>query len=325
MKYQRLLLIVALFSTGCVAFSLERRTVNQILSITDFRYQEVLHSLAVVAANPAVLPPYTLISDGTAQVTDTATLTSQTLWNRTVNSFSTETLMAQWLRNPQPNWTVDPVANHDQLEAIRCACQWVLSGREIACNGCGSLLASPAQDSSPGPHFDVAWRLERLPPCWLHVGGLKDVPAHACYKAHCGHTWVWVMPGDLEGLSQFTLVLQDIATRDPNNMAPPRVTIDLIRPAKIGGVPFPDAAQGERRTVKPEFMDILKAQLLNPNIQVREIDWDNYTAPIDSTALRTNVSPSGGASSANMLRNYASPRSLGLQSLRSQISARSFK
>jgi hypothetical protein len=99
------------------------------------------------------------------------------------------------------------------LRALRCACRWVIYGPDKAGSDCHDLLEDAQTALTPDPpHFGVANRLASLPPGWLHVGGWKDVPLHACYKAHCGHTWVWVMREDTEAFATFTLILQDIAT-----------------------------------------------------------------------------------------------------------------
>jgi hypothetical protein len=91
------------------------------------------------------------------------------------------------------------------------------------------ILADPELDRSPGAHFGVARRLAALPEGWLHVGRFSDIPSGACYREHCGDTWVWVTPEGTSGLAGFTLVLQDIATLNvaptdnslPANMTPP--------------------------------------------------------------------------------------------------------
>jgi hypothetical protein len=148
-------------------------------------------------------------------------------------------------RTPQENWSVSPVADYTQLEAMRCACQWVLTGQDHS--NVAPILADPEdpnnaiENSTPGyhPHFGVAWRLGRLPPGWLHCGRFCEVPYNALYKSHCGDTWVWVLPDGLEGLAGFTLVLQDIATLNvaptdnslPANLTPPvLVTLWSVKP-----------------------------------------------------------------------------------------------
>jgi hypothetical protein len=50
------------------------------------------------------------------------------------------------------------------------------------------------------------------PPGWLHSGGKRDVPHGAAAVAHCGSTYVWVMPEDVGALTQFTYFILNIAT-----------------------------------------------------------------------------------------------------------------
>jgi hypothetical protein len=138
---------------------------------------------------------------------------------------SAEVASPQFTRAIVGNWTLDPINAPEKLEAIRAACQWVIYGREFACRDAGGLLASPAQAPYPGRHFGVLDRLACLPDGWVRVGSCKQVPANARYKAHCGDTWVWVMPGDTRALADFNLVLQDIARIDINSM-----TLQFIRP-----------------------------------------------------------------------------------------------
>jgi hypothetical protein len=49
----------------------------------------------------------------------------------------------------------------------------------------------------------------------IPIGWEGHGPRASCYTAHCGDTYVWVMPGQLEQLSEFRLVLLDIATTAP--------------------------------------------------------------------------------------------------------------
>jgi hypothetical protein len=123
------------------------------------------------------------------------------------------------MHSPQLQWTIDPVADYQQLLAMRAACRWILNGPEHADDESPGILNSPLLDPSPGPHFGVAERLARMPAGWVHTGGLKDVPLAARYKGHCGSTWAWVMPDGTDGLADFILVLHDIATLDLNGAA----------------------------------------------------------------------------------------------------------
>jgi hypothetical protein len=189
---------------------------REIQSTADFRYELTLNCLASVAADPDRLPSFGVLSDGVARVQDAAGLSASTLWTR-VLGFSSQTLGLNASTAPQEQWTIDPIADYTQLEAMRAACRWVLYGPDRAEGQSEGILNSPIEDPRTGlPHFGVAERLAQLPPGWLHVGRLIDVPHEACYKAHCGCVWVWVMPDGMQALSEFTLVLHDIATIDIN-------------------------------------------------------------------------------------------------------------
>ncbi len=233
-----LFLPLALAGVGCTAMSLERHAVNQSQSATDYRYRATLHALAMVAADPATLPSYALLSSGLAAVTDTGIVSTTSAWSGAPEVFASQALGITASRSPNLQWTVGPVADFTQLEAMRCACRWVLEGPEHLGPDCMHILADPEVDHSPGPHFGVTERLNRLPHGWLHVGQLCDIPCGACYKDHCGDTWVWVMPDGTEGLADFTLVLQDIGTLNvvdataPANRTPPvLVTLWVVQKA----------------------------------------------------------------------------------------------
>jgi hypothetical protein len=58
---------------------------------------------------------------------------------------------------------------------------------------------------------DLQSLIEGVPRGWFHVGSNRDVPRDACYKGHCGNTWVWVCPDGGAGLAEFTLSVFNIA------------------------------------------------------------------------------------------------------------------
>jgi len=209
-----LLLTSMLACAGCTTLALQRQTNSQAASPTDIRYQEVVDNLAMIAHDPAALPAYSSIFAGTAQITDTAQLLSTTTFGPAA---AAEVVNPQYTRLVLGNWTLDPINAPEKLEAIRCACRWVIYGPEIACHDCAGLLASPEQAPYPGRHFGVADRMAQLPQGWLHVGRLHEVPAKACYKSRSGDTWVWVMADSMKALADFNLILQDIARVDINS------------------------------------------------------------------------------------------------------------
>jgi hypothetical protein len=217
------LLIVAV-CTGCTTLSTERHTTGLNGTVMDLRYREVMDDLAMVANDPNAVPSFSTMYAGTTQVTDAGQIGSTTIWTtapflgQMSSGYNSEAVNPLLSRMIVENWSLDPIVVPEKLEAMRCACRWVIYGPEHACDGCTDLLGDP--DQSPpgtGRHFNVADKLAKLPPGWLHVGGLKDVPLKACYKAHCGKTWVWVMPQDFPALADFFLVFQDIARVDINS------------------------------------------------------------------------------------------------------------
>ena len=301
----------AIACCGCTTMSLEQHSVNQIRSVADYRYRQTLDCLARAAANPASLPPYSLLSAGTAKVADTGTLASATVWQHVVSAtnpvsgFASENLGATASRSPTESWTLISIAEHSQLEAMRCACRWVLSGPDEACGSCPGLLASPEQDPSPGPHFGVADRLRRLPPGWLHVGRCKEIPPGAPYTGHCGDTWVWVTRDGLEGLADFTLVLQDIATLDTGASTRPQIVLTLrwTEPPPVPGAS--EIVCTEARVVKPEYVATVNALLFSEApLDVSREDWERYTTPLPGR--RTNISPTGPSSFLAGLRSELS-------------------
>jgi hypothetical protein len=205
--------------SGCTTFSLTQHTLAQVGTAADLRYHEVLDNLAMVAADPSALPVYSSIYAGSASVTDNAQVMSTTIWQHVVGAsgFASEAANPQATRTVLENWTLDPIAVPEKLEALRCSCRWVLFGPDHACDDSPGILDTPEQSPTPGRHFGVSDRLAALPAGWLHVGRLTDVPLGASYKAHAGGTWVWVMPDGLGALSDFSLVFQDIARVNSNS------------------------------------------------------------------------------------------------------------
>jgi hypothetical protein len=53
------------------------------------------------------------------------------------------------------------------------------------------------------------------------------VPKHVAYKAKCGDKTLWVAREDVAGLSEFTLIVLDIATTDPTSLVVLRPTASV--------------------------------------------------------------------------------------------------
>jgi hypothetical protein len=226
-------------SSGCVATSLGDHTVNQAMSITDLRYQEVVDNLAIVAHNDGTLPSFAVASGGVANVTNTFSADATTIFSNVVNGFAEEVLNAFGTHNPELNWTVDPVVAEPLLEGLRDACVWAIHECPPTDFRATELLREPRREDVYGclhqadanadvvPHLGVASELASLPPHWLHIGSRWQVPRSACYKSHCGNTYVWVTQDGLAGLSAFTLIVLDIATIDPTKLRLPQVLVKV--------------------------------------------------------------------------------------------------
>jgi hypothetical protein len=213
-------LLGACLCSGCTMAALERSSLSQTESVAVLRSREVLEDFARTQQDPCALPAYASYYVGGVAVTDSASLGATTVWQHVVgaNGFGSQNVNPALSRQLVQNWTVDPVIDPEKLEAMRWCFRYVLSGRESLGDDGVSLLARPDQvPGAPGRHFGVLDQLERLPPNWLFVGSLHDVPLNACYKAHVGNAWVWVTPDGVKGLADFTLILQDIARVNINS------------------------------------------------------------------------------------------------------------
>jgi hypothetical protein len=123
-----------------------------------------------------------------------------------------------------------------------------------------------------------------------------DVPHSACYKAHCGDTWIWIMPEHAEAFAQFVLAFQDIATLDINVVYSPPLVIQLTtnEVTKLKDPSDPGKAvtisTTEPRAVKLAYRDrinnALRTSLETGNpVPFTRAQWLEFTEPW--TGMRT--------------------------------------
>jgi hypothetical protein len=210
MKASAILVIGPLICAGCTSIALERYAVNQTATLTDLRFQQIMNNLAATAANSGVLPSYAPIGEGAAALQDTFVLDPKSLWQRmTFKGFDSETVTLTGERQPQPYWTLDPSSEAQQLEVMHYAFLWALSeSAPPPCSDAEKLLKL----------FQVYDALSRLPRGWLHCSECKDHSARVLYRGRSGSTKLWVAEDGMEGLSAFTLIIQDIATVDMKSL-----------------------------------------------------------------------------------------------------------
>src|SRR6185437_1372711 len=184
----------------------------------------------MISANPAVLPAFTSIFSGTTNVQDILPFNSNNALSVGKAGAATSyagTMDYPLTRSVTQNWTLDPTITPEKLRAMRCACWWVLFGPNNQCGDCSCLYAYSTR-SQPGYYFDVAGRLAAIRPGWLRTGRKHDVPKAACYKAHCGDQYVWVLPQDMDCLSQFVLILQSIARVQDDSVLFPKTNTTKV-------------------------------------------------------------------------------------------------
>jgi hypothetical protein len=206
-----LLSLLATLVAGCTATSLDRHTVNQAMTTTELRYSLVLDALAIVASSQGVeLPSFAVATDSLNTVSDSAKLDATTTLNAALRGFQSQLLSISGNRSPDCQWTLDPTATSNQIKAIHAACCWVLYPQ---CRGMDTQTAILE-------YYQVLDDMNRLNAWdWLGVGCKAEADKQQpCLVAHRGNCYVWVRPGGMKYLSDFTLILLDIATVDPGSL-----------------------------------------------------------------------------------------------------------
>jgi hypothetical protein len=176
-------------AAGCLHRQLEftaRRTLN---TLPDLQYQQVMDNLAAVASNPARLPYLAVAGQGAIQVTDNGTTTLGL--SIPINSSTSDGLGFGASRNVTGTWSLGTITSPDKIRAMQALYQRAVAG---------------------SAQRDLAY-------VWLNVGGKRDVPADSSYAGRYGNVSVWVMGDGIAGLSDLTLAILDIATRE--DTAPP--------------------------------------------------------------------------------------------------------
>jgi hypothetical protein len=191
---------------GCNAVYLRNRTLDQVATVTDLRYQQVLDNIAQTAADPGAMPYFAILEKGTTQVEDQANPNGSLTWDP--YGLTLEMLGMSATRALTGEWDVSPVTDPDKLHAMRCVYHWVSNPADSG-DECAETLR----------FFKVGHELKRVTPGWFSVGRKCDVPKGACYVAHCGGTYVWVNPGGLDSFTWVTMAIMDIATVDKTTLA----------------------------------------------------------------------------------------------------------
>jgi hypothetical protein len=164
------------------------RNVN---TLPDLQYQQVVDNLAATASNPGCLPYLAVVGQGSIQVTDNGNSTLGVNLKPSILNSSVLGLGAS--RNVTGTWSLGTITSPEKIRSMQAVYE-------------RAVLGSTEGDDAYG---------------WLNVGCKHEVPRDACYVGRRDRTYVWVMPEGLSRLSELTLAIVDIATREDSEPARP--------------------------------------------------------------------------------------------------------
>jgi hypothetical protein len=173
-----------LLASGCMHQQLQfiaGRTAN---TLPDLQYQQVVENLAMIADNPGFLPYLAVAGQGSVQVTDGGN--SSLSLNLSPKAFTTGLFGLGASRNVTGTWSLGTITSPEKIREMQAAYQRAVRG---------SVAGDPAYG-------------------WLKIGRKKDVHPRASYVGRHGAVFVWVVPDGITGLSDLTLTIMDIATRE---------------------------------------------------------------------------------------------------------------
>jgi hypothetical protein len=183
--------LVFSLTSGCMNQQL-RLTARRNLSILpDLQYQQVVDNLAAIASNPGYLPYLAIAGQGSVQVTDNG---NGSLGLDLKPSALTSSVLGMGAsRNVTGTWSLGTITGPEKIRGMQAVYERAILG------------------STEG---DDAY-------AWLNIGCKREVPRDACYVGRHDETYVWVMPEGMSNLSDLTLAIVDIATREDAETARP--------------------------------------------------------------------------------------------------------
>jgi hypothetical protein len=185
--------------SGCANQQLKFSTLRQTSTLADIQETQVLENFARLAANPGSLPFLSVANSGSATVSDTGM--GSLNYVGAPRTFTSGNYGVGANRSIALNWGLAPLNNPDRLKAMKAAYLTVLNPALVDPNDEAKLKWVIAGDPSYAISQD-----------WLEAGGWWDVPKHAWRVAHCGKTYVWVMPDHAEDFTRFVLLTLNLAS-----------------------------------------------------------------------------------------------------------------
>jgi hypothetical protein len=178
--------------SGCMSEQLRFSALRTMSTLPDLHYQQVVDNLAKIAANPGFLPYLAVAGHGTVQVTDNGTSTLG--FNFRNKIYGPGTIGITSTRNITGTWSMGTVTSPEKLRSMQAVYLRALRGVQAG-----------------DPAF-----------AWLKFGRKEDVPQQATHVGRHETSYAWVMPQGVDGLSELTLAILDIATsEDAGGLAGP--------------------------------------------------------------------------------------------------------
>jgi len=257
---------MVVLSAGCQSAMLRERTAVQANTITDLYYQQIMDNIAMHAANPEALPYFSYPATGGNSVQRTLTGFYQPAWNLVNYATLGAATAYHYLFNQQTaqlnassqnieTWNTATTTDPDKIQLMGFAYEKAFGSIEAGHDqALRKLLNVPNSDDrielNPTVRdpagYGVGQRVygslapivnldyySKIQSGWFSVGSKCDVPKDACYVAHCGKTYAWVMPNQTKDLANFTLAILDIATYQSSgtrNAAPGSPGIGIAPP-----------------------------------------------------------------------------------------------
>jgi hypothetical protein len=185
-------IVVGGLASGCMNQQLRIATNRTLKTLPDLQYQQVVDNLATIALNPGFLPFLAVAGQGSIQVTDNRN--SSLGLNVSAKPLGPDVLSLGGSRGVTGTWSVGTITSPEKIRGMQTLYRHAVRG---------SMQGEPA------------WS-------WLKIGCRRDVPNEACYVGHHGQVHVWVMPDGIEGLSELTLQILDVATHEDAPVASAR-------------------------------------------------------------------------------------------------------
>jgi len=139
-------LFIASAMLGCTHTQLRRNTANQMSTIHDLQQQQVLDNLAMFVHNRSAYPYFSMITQGTSTLEDSASLEVTNGWERATSNlvFQTLGITPSASRATTEAWVINPINDSVKLQLMRCCYQRAvdgcMGGETSDCPDCDAIL-----------------------------------------------------------------------------------------------------------------------------------------------------------------------------------------